>query len=203
METDINRLKRHYSEIFNNLDEDCKKRILEIDKAAFVLSRAREKLIKQPYLKGGVFSLQEITDTTNSNNLTTIARLRSKVSNVINVMTNSAWHTKRYLADVNNFSENIFVENNQISYMPVIFTEKGNIDVKSQRDIESFCSSNFEASTSVEQDVKSFVFGVQAEKWKKPNELDEHMIQQSFNALAEEDLNNSQKLINREFMMKL
>ncbi|MCF0242111.1 MAG: hypothetical protein HUK25_05695 [Treponema sp.] len=191
MEIDINRLKRHYGEIFKGLDEDCRKRVLSLDKPSFILSNCRTKLIKNPYLKEGAFSLHEISDTTNSNNLSTIARLRSQVSNVINVITNSELKTRDYLRNVQTFSENIPVSEKQVSMIPVIFYEEQDICEKNRTNLNSVCNSFIPSSNEIQNQVCSFVSGTNADNWISNSEYEEKMIDQNFIALAESDFANN------------
>lgn len=191
MAADMNRLKKHYAEIFTGLDDDCKKRVLAIDKTAFMLSRARRQLINEPYLKAGPFSLHEMTDTSSFNNLSTIARLRNQVSKVINIMTFSAMKTQQCIRNIETFSKNVKVTANCVSCIPVIFTEQELLSEKNKKNFDSICSRLFPAADTVHDDVCRFVSGAHAETWKKLDVFEEKMIEQSFFSFAEKELESS------------
>lgn len=190
MSDDMNRLKRHYKEIFDGLDEDCEKRVLALDKASFLLSQTRDELIKAPYVSGGPFACFELKDTANSQNLSMIARLKNKVSGVLNVMTDAAWHTQKYMSDVENLSSSIPVEQNQKYSVPVVFVEEANMN-ETGKVTECFANAGLNDKEGVEAQVKNYVTSAQADSWKDLCEFDMGMIRQSFSAVAEEDLNNS------------
>ncbi len=189
MADDINRLKRHYKQVFDTLDEDCRKRVLALDKASFILSNARTKLIKNPYITEGAFSLHETKDTANTSNMSTIARLRNQVSKVIAVMTNSAMKTQQYLRDVENYSENIQVDENTVSYLPVVFSEAKNIADESTA-TSTICSQNAENRDQILNTVQQYVKSTGADNFKDLDEYEGKMIEQSFLTIAQENRGN-------------
>lgn len=191
MQDDLARLKKQYSQTFANIDEDCEKRVLALDKKAFDLSNVRNKLLTVPYFKEGAFSLQETVDTSNSQNLLSIARLRNKAANVINVMAASALNSKKYKHDVETLSESIAVAQKDVSYIPVVFAEQKSFDQKDNMQLDSFCTDGVNSKEQIQQGVSSFVSGTQAEQWKDFSKLEMQMIEQSFVSLVEQDLNSS------------
>ncbi|OQA64627.1 MAG: hypothetical protein BWY39_00096 [Spirochaetes bacterium ADurb.Bin269] len=191
MAADMNRLKKHYADVFNGLDEDCKKRVLAIDKPSFILSRARSKLINEPYLKYGAFSLHETADTTSFNNLSTIARLRNQVSKVINVMTYSAMKTQQCMKNIEAFSKNVNAGKDCVLFLPVVFTQQKNLSEGDQKFFSSECSILDSAADIVKQNVNGFVTSVHAETWKNFDDFEGKMIEQSFYSIADNELETS------------
>lgn len=187
MADDVNRLKRHYKQVFDTLDEDCRKRVLALDKAAFILSNARTKLIKNPYITEGAFSLYETKDTANTSNMSVIARLRNQVSKVIAVMTGSAMKTQQYLRDVENYSENIQVSDNTVSYLPVVFSESKNLSDESIS-TSVLCSGNASNRDQIMNTVEQYVTAVNADSFKDVDEYENKMIEQNFLSIAQESL---------------
>ncbi|HUH44207.1 MAG TPA: hypothetical protein VLZ44_03465 [Treponemataceae bacterium] len=191
MEADMNRLKKLYAEIFTSLDEDCKKRVLAIDKPAFILSRARSKIINEPYLESGSFSLHEMSDTSSFNNLSTIARLRNQVSKVINVMTYSAMKTKECIRNIETYSKNVKAEKRCISCIPVVFTQQQNLSAESQKIFASECNQFVPAADLVRENVNRFAASAHAEDWIELDTFEEKMIEQSMYSLAQKELESS------------
>lgn len=192
MSEDINRLKRHYSQVFQAIDEDCEKRVLALDRSAFILSKVRDDLIKHPYLRSGSFSLQETKDINNNQILSVIARLRSKVSGIINVMTHTTLNTQKYLRDIHNLSVNIPTTEKVVSYVPVVYFEKQDIDGDGHKSIDSITNSFVPSKEQVKNKVTEFVSGVQAERWTSVSESEKQMVNQWFMNIAEQDLASSQ-----------
>lgn len=191
MEADMNRLKKHYVEIFSSLDEDCKKRVFAIDKPAFILSRARSKLINEPYFNSGSFSLHEMSDTTSFNNLSTIARLRNQVSKVINVMTYSAMKTRECIRNIETYSKSVKAGKHCISCIPVVFTQQQNLSADSQKIFASECSQFVPAADLVQQNVNRFAASAHAEAWIEFDSFEEKMIEQNFYSFAQKELESS------------
>lgn len=190
MAEDMNRLKRHYSEVFDAIDEDCEKRILALDKPAFNLFKARENLIKEPYTRDGVFPLQETKDISSCQTLSVVGRLRSKVSDVIKIMTGTALNTQKYLRDINTFAKPGEVKEKVKAFVPVVYCEQTSLKEEGCKEVVSVFNSELD-SEELKEKIKDFVLGSQAEKWDCIQEGELKLIDQWFMNYAEQDLNNS------------
>lgn len=123
MEGDVSRLKSHYAVIFNKLDEDCEKRIRQLDKYSFDLSEnVHEKLLIGPYRNQSAFGYSQIGESSKTENLILLARLRKKVADVVGLISDSAVKSLQYQSTVSGLTEKIPLEESEIAYMPVVYS---------------------------------------------------------------------------------
>ena len=174
MAEDMNRLKRHYSEVFDAID----------------VFKARENLIKEPYTRDGVFPLQETKDISSCQTLSAVGRLRSKVSDVIKIMTGTALNTQKYLRDINTFAKPGEVKEKIKAFVPVVYCEQASLNEEGCKEVVSVFNSELD-SEELKEKIKDFVLGAQAEKWDCIQEGELKLIDQWFMNYAEQDLNNS------------
>ncbi|MGN1340915.1 MAG: hypothetical protein ACI4WS_11530 [Oscillospiraceae bacterium] len=123
MQTDVEREKAKYGKIIKDLDAELSRRINEIDKPAFKLSRkVREEVVVMPYLSIAAATADKLGPAGCSENNIAVAGLRQKVSSVIQNLTDFLHNNLNYRHMMRNilWSKTID-EGRQLSYIPVAY----------------------------------------------------------------------------------
>ena len=123
MQSDFEREKAKYGMVFSELDKELERRVTELDKAAFRLSRkVRHDIVVKPYLSIAADTAERLSaGGTNSGNIA-IASLRQKVSVVLHNLNESLRSNLLYRHMMRNalWSKSID-EDKQQSFIPVAY----------------------------------------------------------------------------------
>jgi hypothetical protein len=190
MNSDFNRIKSRYSAVFQNLDEECKKRIVALDKQSFdLVKKVRQDLLTASYTQAAGFGYGQIPDEANSKMLVTLARLRRKVAQIIDVFSQSARKSLEYKINMERVLSNNPVNEQKCLFQPVVYAEEKDIETPSNTFV---CFATEKSSQEkIDTTVKQYVAGVSAESWQPQTAEEIELINKSFMSLAEKLLSGS------------
>lgn len=189
MEEDIERLSAHYGSIFRDLDSDLAKRIKEIDRPAFLLSdKIRGNIIYKPYLSMGAGTAGSIDSERQINGSIIIARIRHKVSKVLEAMSDSLHNNLHYRHMMKDTLWSTGVEEEQIVYIPVAYLISE--DIGSKRMDAKFYVSDNGCTEQIVSSVRSYVNSRCDSNEKAICEEDMKLIDQAFSSMVEAEFIN-------------
>lgn len=186
MSEDVERLRAHYGSIFRDLDSELAKRIMEFDKPAFNLnSGVREDIILKPLRTIGAVTASGVGGDSYSTSSISIARIRSKVSQVLNNMSESINKNLMYRRMMKDtlWKENADDEE-QIS-IPVAYLVSDGLN-SPQKDDKYYVSKN-NSTEQIISTVSSFVRSELSSSGKSIPEEEMKLIDQSFSSMVEEE----------------
>lgn len=190
MNTDFTRIKSRYTSVFANLDEECEKRITALDSTAFTLAnKMRKDLLTTAYTQNAGFAYGQIPEEAVSKITLTVARLRSRVSDVINVFSDSAYKSLRYKMNMDHILGGPSPSGNVQKLEPVVYAEESGVE-NEESDITCF-SPDQNCAETVASSVKKALSETQPEKWQNMTDAETEIIDKSFNALAEQFLSEN------------
>ncbi|MCL2043667.1 MAG: hypothetical protein FWG89_05955 [Treponema sp.] len=187
MEGDYHRISSRYIKLFDDLDNECYKRIFTLDKPSFNLSeKVQKELLSESSSNTAALNLLGIEEISSSKTLLFISSLNRKAHDVLKTMHDYITQESRINLLVNSFLINDEIENKIPFYLPVIWTES---DMLEDNNInrESFipdCVSR-EKNQIIAETVDGFCSGALHSEWKEITETGKEALNSEFNALAE------------------
>ncbi|MDR0878143.1 MAG: hypothetical protein LBN21_08830 [Treponema sp.] len=201
METDYHRISSRYRSVFANLDDECHKRILALDRSAFDLS---EKVLQ--YMLNGIVSesagsLVSSQEESSSRAMILTSGLYKKTQAVIE-------NLLAYISQDRVFQEQLAASLNEETagdleavYVPVIFSEGDRLESASLLQ-ECFQPpwENENAKTAIAEEAASY--STEKGRWEEISEDERASLNREFNALAESSFidDPTQKRINDTMM---
>lgn len=186
MDKDYNRLKAHYVGIFNELDKECQRRIVTLDKKAFALGiNVLKKQYIAPFLQHVGNNYTYLFEEPITKNKIATARLKVKAVNIINVLADNITQDKVYSQTLNSVLNE---ENrNEITpiFIPAIHVEFDDIEsgedathnyIPSTKNTNSFNT----ISSSIDEH-----FMQASDCWMLPEQSEIDKIDQAFNVLLD------------------
>lgn len=127
---DISKLRRHYSELFNGMDDDLHNRIYELDKLSFNLKKKLHEIVYTPYKDGITDGFSQQGETTILNDSLISARLKNKTSSVLKTMGEYVSKTLYYKNSIDKTLINIRENSAKELYIPTMFCSYNNEEIK-------------------------------------------------------------------------
>ncbi|MDR2608811.1 MAG: hypothetical protein LBC57_10520 [Treponema sp.] len=125
METDYNRISSRYAALFQNLDDECHKRIYALDKYSFNLARnVQKKLLLETGANTAAGNVLGIQDESSSKLMLLISRLKRIVHDVLNVLRMYVGQETAIAVQIDSFMLDEKIEGKRTEYMPVIWVEQ-------------------------------------------------------------------------------
>lgn len=189
MSEDIERLRTHYNTIFKGLDEDLAKRIKEIDKPAFNISEnIRKGIILKPYLSMAASTVSDADSDQQTKSSITIARIRRKVSEVIETMADSLGKNLLYRRMMKDTLWHTRADEAAPIYVPVAYMLSDGINSAGTAD--EYYSSDNGCKDRIISSVSSFVRSKDAAEASAIPEEELKLIDQAFSSMVEESFLN-------------
>lgn len=130
---DIERERAKYSQVFTELDKELERRITEIDRPAFTLSRkARDEVVIKPHLTEAAVAADRFAALCESGKIAA-AGLRGKVSAVLGALSQSLENNMKYRRTMQNILWRKDSDDKQQEYIPVAYCVSENISDTSAR----------------------------------------------------------------------
>lgn len=124
MDEDVARLRRHYSSLFDGLDEDLNHRISALDKPAFTLGQSRrEELLRGPFLTDAAFCLEGIREGDTAANQLVRARTNRSVRTALGALGDYVRKSLAYKEILSDMLEVDAAETEMKEYVPVLVME--------------------------------------------------------------------------------
>lgn len=179
MDQDISRIQRHYSNIFQDIDENLSKRIGELNKNSFYMAdRVREDLILGPGKKEAAFGLDQSIDVTRSNSLMTTARMRKKISDVMNHISGYLLKSTDYRTNLARILNDQPTDGIEWEFVPAIICRRTNLMAPDQQ--ESAYAAPKELANDIYPVLKQFDSGRQPYDWQRLDSRELEQIDQAY-----------------------
>ena len=195
MEGDYNRISSRYIRLFDDLDNECYKRIFALDKPSFTLSeKVQKELLSESSSNTAALNLLGFEEVSSSKTLLFISSLNRKALDVLQTMHDYITQESRMNSLVNSFLSNEEIDDTVPFYLPVVWTESDMLD-DNNVSRESFipdCVSQ-EKNQIIAETANAFCSGVSQSEWKAITDTGKEALNREFNTLAEScftDLNN-------------
>ncbi|MFA6938318.1 MAG: hypothetical protein WCQ67_08815 [Treponema sp.] len=200
MESDYSRTKARYVKLFNDLDEECRKRVLELDRKAFELSKeVQHEQISDNQTKQVSNTYTEMNDGCIVNQQLSTACIRSKTGNVIQDLAKNVEQQLVYSSKVNSILYNKPVNKIESICIPVLFTEQSSLDSAEEKTTSCYAGSHFDEGKKdyIDSTVSNY-FNSTVGNWKSPEKNDEELLNSSFNSLAEKMISETDQNSNTD-----
>src|SRR5574344_180308 len=195
MEDDYQRTKARYVKVFNDLDDECRKRVLELDKKAFALSeQVQHEQLSEQESRNAAFVLTGMNDNSIVNQQLSTACLRSKVGVVIHSLATNVSQQLTYANEVNSILYEQKCAAIETPCIPVLFAEADDIS-ESGAKMTNCCVSTVlgEATRNQVAGVVEDYFATKNDGWTAPEKADEEQVNASFNTYAEKMLTEQEQ----------
>lgn len=124
MESDYNRVKRQYSQIFKGLDKALSNRISQLDQEAVGISDTRKKMILGMFERHVPETLVTSTEVDSSNQKIAASRIKEKTSRSIDNLSGKVCENQAYRSLMDSMLDKSTTEIRQQEYIPVIYASK-------------------------------------------------------------------------------
>ena len=191
MLADVEREQAKFGKVFKELDGELERRVTEINRPAFELSKkGREDIVVKPYLSLAAATANQIGAESKSKGNITIAVLRQKVSVVLRNLSDTLHNNSKYRNTISSILWNKRIdEEQQQSYIPVAYFVSD--DVANARSVCQCYASDNASRNSILTAVNAYVTenknleakAIPAEKMK--------LIDQAFSSMVQERYTNS------------
>lgn len=189
MSEDIERLRAHYNTIFKSLDDDLAKRIKEIDRPAFNLSeKIRNNVILKPYLSMAASTVSDADSDHHTLGSIAVARIRRKVSEVIETMADSLAKNLLYRRMMKDTLWRTPTDDAAPVYIPVAYMLSDGIDSAGVTD--EYYVSDIDSREKIISSVSSYVRSKNSGEAKDLPEEELKLIDQAFSSMVEESFLN-------------
>ena len=183
MSTDYNRISSRYVKIFNELDEECRKRVHALDTKAFELSsEITEKQLRLPGMAVGGFITSSTEECVTADRIA-LSHLKSNTRNTINGLLDNITKDLRFSRNTERMTYEKSCENGEETvYVPILFCQTEDVTGK-----RSKCYANDVVAHSqkdVCSEVKEF-FSEPDICWSKEDAVNPN-VDREFNTLAEQ-----------------
>jgi hypothetical protein len=127
LETDYNRISSRYVAIFQDLDNECYKRIYALDKNSFNLAQnVQKKLLLETSTDITAKNLLGIQDESSSKSMMMTSRINRLTDDVLKTLRNYINQETTIAALINSFMINEPIAGKMTEYVPVIWTSREN-----------------------------------------------------------------------------
>jgi hypothetical protein len=187
MEGDYNRIASRYVRLFADLDNECYKRIHELDKPSFSLSeKVQKELVSERSKNTAALNLLGIEEISSSKSLLLVSSLNRKVLEVLKTLHNYITQESRINSLVNSFLFNEETGENIPYCAPVIVAESDMLDGKSSK-LENFVPVYLDEGKkqAIADKAQSFCSEISQSAWKGIAEQEKEALNREFNTLAE------------------
>jgi hypothetical protein len=188
MEGDYNRISSRYVTLFSDLDAECHKRILALDKPAFVLSGdVQKKLILDTISRESAGNFIAVQEESTSRGMLLVSGLYRKVRDVMHTLHQYITQETRLTSLIDSSLGNEKISGAIVLQIPVIFTESDMLE-------GSGTAGSCFVSDFIDPDKKAAVFeragsycGDSGLSWTEPEGAGQEQLNKEFLALGEEE----------------
>lgn len=205
MEQDYSRILSRYKKVFNDLDDECKKRVIELDKAAYTLAtKTLENQILKPQTRDLAHFITYFNDTSLLNTKLLLSHTKSRVKDVENDMAKNIFQEVTYKNQLKKILHNKSANSMYEVFAPVIYAK-----VVATESADNTYTENYYMA----QDLQNFFdpitkniedFAVGYNTWGVQSDLEKNSVRSIFNSFAEEYLGNeNDEYKNRVYKMMM
>jgi hypothetical protein len=204
METDFNRISSRYATLFQDLDDECRKRVYALDKQSFTLSeKVQKQLVSEATSNAAATNLMAMQEGPASRAMLLVSGLNRKCCEILKTLAAYITQETRLTSLINSFMEDEEAEDKQDLFVPVIFAESGAIggdavrgnarqtDTRRSSTVESFVPGFINATekNAIAEAVNNF--GTTTTAWSEMPEKEKNLLNKEFNAICESYFSNN------------
>jgi len=187
MEGDYNRISSRYMKLFNDLDDECYKRIFALDKQSFNLSQKVQKdLISDSSCNAAALNLLSIDEVSSSKTLVFVSSLNRKALDVLKTMHEYITQEDAIKSLIDSFLFNDQINENVLLCIPVIWSESDLLENKGENH-DCFIPDYIDqqGKQAITEKINTFCGDVSRAKWEAAETSEKKSINREFNLLAE------------------
>ena len=182
MEGDYNRISSRYIRLFDDLDNECYKRIYALDKQSFTLAeKVQKELLSESSSNAAALNLLGIEEISSSKTFVFVSSLNRKALEVLHALHSYITQESRITSLVNSFLSNDEIKENIPFFIPVVWTESDILEGGTVKH-ESFIP-DYLGDRAVADQADRFCSGMSA--WKTLDSAEKEALNREFGTLAE------------------
>lgn len=184
MEQDVERLRGHYSAIFDGLDKDLKKRLMELDRPVFQLGqKTRSGIVKDPAVSSGAATADALNGNSQIEGRLFMARMKKNISSALRIMSNSVKNTLSYKNKMQDILWKGDSDQVQTEYIPIVYY----VIAGDTGETDYYAAPPIADTDQVLTNVASYVRSAPGERWQAMNPEESSYIDQAFTNLVEQN----------------
>ncbi|MDR0638007.1 MAG: hypothetical protein LBG27_03730 [Spirochaetaceae bacterium] len=190
METDYNRISSRYTALFQDLDNECHKRVYALDKSAFVLSDMLKTFLIGANTDACAKNLLGIGDESGSKNVLLTSRLKRIMLEVFKTLSQYVTQEERMSALIDSFLVDRNIGEKETVYIPVVWTESDSLE-QGTCDRNSYIPDFVDDARRAGIQEKTAAYCAVATDWKAVSSGERDAIDKEFKSIAEAEFGGS------------
>jgi hypothetical protein len=190
METDYNRISSRYVALFQNLDNECHKRIYALDKNAFVLSDTLKKFLIGADTDASAKNLLCIEDESGSKSVLLTSRLKRITLGVFKTLSHYVTQEERMGSLIDSFLVDRSIGEKEAVSIPVVWTESDSLE-QGNREQNSYVPDFVDETLRASIGEKTAAYCAGAPDWKPAYSGDWDAVNREFKSIAETEFGGS------------
>ena len=197
METDYNRISSRYVKLFADLDDECYKRIIALDRPSFNLSRkVLRELINESTCDAAAVNLISIDETSSSKVNVFVSSMNRKTLEILQTLHSYINQESNIKSLIDSFLFNEELNEKMLICIPVIWSES---DLLEGDGVSNDCyipdPVEQQGKQSISDKVNKYCGNTEKAKWKSADKLEKETLNREFNLLAETQFASSDEEI--------
>jgi len=197
MERDYSRISSRYIEIFNNLDDECRRRIYALDKQSFSLSEnVQKKLLNESICNTAAMNLLGIEEASSSKTMVFVSSLKRKTTDILRTLHNYITQEYRINSQVNSLLFKESINENIPIAIPVIWSESDLTEgMAGAVNRECFIPNDVaqHGKQAITENINVFCLDPSRAEWCDAGEAEKKSLNREFNAIAEKHYSNAEE----------
>ena len=185
MLNDVERERAKFGMVFSELDKELERRVTELDKPAFKLSKkVRDEIVLKPFITTAAVTSEQMTMGGDDTKIA-IAGLRQKISTVLQHLVNSLRNNLSYRQMMHDVLWKKESEEEQLAYIPVAYCVSQDLNSANKR-----CNCYVSENANKQQILQSVFSYVNENSVNQPRALHEDdmkLIQQAFSSMVQDE----------------
>jgi len=190
MEGDYNRISSRYIRLFDDLDNECYKRIHALDKQSFNLSeKVQKELLSESDCNTAAMNLLGIEEVSSSKALVFVSSLNRKTLNVLKALRDYITQESKINSLVNSLLFNEEISENVPVNIPVIWVESDMLEGGAGGTADHKCFIpeyiDQQSKRALTEKVNTFCLHSSSSDWENIGKTEKESLNKEFNILAE------------------
>ncbi|MCL2443471.1 MAG: hypothetical protein FWD13_08425 [Treponema sp.] len=194
MEVDYNRISSRYVKLFSDLDEECYRRIITLDRPSFNISqKVQKELINESSSDASAMNLLGIDETASSKMFVFVSSLNRKTLDILKTLNSYINQESDIKSLIDSFLFNEDIDERKPVCIPVIWSES---DMLESQDVSRDCfipnNIDQQGKQQITEKVNNVCSGGDQAKWKPAEQSERETLNREFNLLAETQFASSE-----------
>lgn len=186
MKNDYDRTSTRYHEIFTNLDEELRKRVIELDKRAMEISKkVKTEQLNTNVAKSVATFLTGVSEDQIVNSQLTIANTNRRCEKVMETLAGNVIQEQIYAKSISRMVSGAPIKEAETEYVPVVFAESDDFSQVGGKNGNCYVTSDL-SNTGITAQVSNY-FESNPTVWHSIDSNEKAAIDNTFNSLAEQN----------------